>query len=325
MPKWLKVVLVFLLPLVFGFFLRLTYAEGLPEFLRIVSFAFLLAVPLSLGGLTSFLGIRFFGRHWFWIFIAPMITVLLAFILSIVTYLEATLCVIVAAPIYLPLALLGGWLASLFFKKADGRLQVSFLVLLPFVISPIEDQWEKPHQTMTVVDTIDIEASPARIWAEIASVPAIDPDELPFQWIYLLDFPRPISAEIDHEGVGGRRWARFEREVSFFEVVTEWENEKSLAFTIKADPEFIPHTAFDQHIIVGGRFYDVLDGRYEIEPLGEGRSRLHLTSNHRLSTPFNAYAGWWSEWVMRQVQGSILQVIRDRAESDAGVTYSAES
>jgi hypothetical protein len=78
---------------------------------------------------------------------------------------------------------------------------------------------------------------------------------------------------------------------------------------------FIPHTAFDQHIIVGGRFYDVLDGIYEIEPISANECRLHLTSHHRLSTRFNAYAAWWSVKIMDQIQGSILEVIRQRSES----------
>jgi hypothetical protein len=65
---------------------------------------------------------------------------------------------------------------------------------------------------------------------------------------------------------------------------------------------------------VGGRFYDVLDGTYVIEPLEPGRCLLRLSSSHRLSTPFNRYAGWWSEWVMRQIQGSILHVIRARCQ-----------
>jgi hypothetical protein len=104
--------------------------------------------------------------------------------------------------------------------------------------------------------------------------------------------------------------------VSFFEVVTEWQPAKKLSFTIKADPDFVPHTAFDEHIIVGGRFYDVLDGTYEIEPTSDGACTLHLSSTHRLSTPFNWYAGWWSEWVMSQIQGSILEVIRKRCETN---------
>ena len=96
--------------------------------------------------------------------------------------------------------------------------------------------------------------------------------------------------------------------------MTLWEPERKLSFTIKADPEFIPHTAFDEHIIVGGRFYDVLDGTYEIEELSKGVCVLNLSSTHRLSTRFNWYAGWWSEWVMNQIQGSILEVIRKRCE-----------
>ena len=104
--------------------------------------------------------------------------------------------------------------------------------------------------------------------------------------------------------------------MSFFETVTEWVPERTIAFTIKADPDFIPRTAFDQHIIVGGRFYDVLDGRYVILREENG-CRLVLTSTHRLSTRFNAYAGWWSRWVMNQIQSSILTVIKGRAESRA--------
>jgi hypothetical protein len=43
-------------------------------------------------------------------------------------------------------------------------------------------------------------------------------------------------------------------------VATHCEPQRKLSFTMKADPDFIPHTAFDEHIIVGGRFYDILDG-----------------------------------------------------------------
>ncbi len=314
-PDWIKVAIIFSVPLLYGLILRILFNIGaFGETFAIVSLSFVVLVPITLGGLTTLLGIRFFSASTFWVFFAPMLTVVIAFFVSIITQLEAVLCVVVAAPIYLPVALLSGWATSAIIKRRNSRLNLPLLVLLPLAFSPLESLWEQPHETFEVLDTIDIAAAPADVWDEIASVPAIAPDELPFQWIYWLDFPRPISAEIDKKAVGGKRLARFEREVSFFEVVTEWEEEKALAFTIEADPRFIPHTAFDSHIIVGGRFYDVLNGRYEIEEVSPNLSRLHLTSEHRLSTPFNAYAGWWSEWVMRQVQGSILEVIKNRAE-----------
>ena len=72
---------------------------------------------------------------------------------------------------------------------------------------------------------------------------------------------------------------------------------------------------------MGGRFYDVLDGTYEIEKK-EGYCILHLKSNHRLSSPFNSYAGFWSEWVMNQIQGSILTVIKNRCEKESSIPES---
>ena len=46
----------------------------------------------------------------------------------------------------------------------------------------------------------------------------------------------------------------------------------------------------------------------------DGSCILHLSSTHRLSTRFNWYSGWWSEWVMNQLQGSILEASRTRYE-----------
>lgn len=240
---------------------------------------------------------------------------LLLLIGSLLFQLEALICVIVAAPVVMIMALIGGWIMSLILKRVNcDRLSVTLFVLLPYAVAPIEQMWHAPHETRVMRNAMTIQASPETIWNQIYQVSAIQTNELPSQWIYLIGFPRPIAATIDKQGVGGRRHATFERDVSFFEVVTHWDPAKKLAFTIKADPDFIPHTAFDEHIIVGGRFYDVLDGTYEIEPRADGTCVLHLSSTHRLSTRFNWYAGWWSEWVMDQIQGSILQVIRQRCE-----------
>ncbi len=311
----LSFVIVFGVALLYGLIARLIFAFGVFEdHGLIVSWSFISLMPFAFGALVTFLGFKIVGPSTFWRVWAPVLVITLAFFISIITDLEAVLCVIVAVPIMAPSAICGGVVMAFFLKKSSGNLHVSVLVFLPFLSAPLENLWQQPHQQVGITDTIEINATSEQVWAEIVSVPAIEPDELPFQWIYLLDFPRPIAAEIDHYGVGGKRLATFERDVSFFEVVTEFEPRRKLSFTIEADPEFIPHTAFDQHIIVGGRFYDVLDGSYTIEETETG-CKLILTSNHRLSTPFNRYAGLWSKWTMNQIQGSILTVIKNRAET----------
>jgi len=324
-PRVLKSIIIIGTAALYGILCRILFAlPGAQDWLQIVSLGFIYTMPLSLGGLVCFLGYKLDQPSKFWALGAPSLTMALLVFGSLLFKIEAAICVLVASPIVIPLALLGGWLMSLILHKWDhSKLPVTFAVFLPFLVTPVEQAWEAPHETRVMKNTVMIKATPEIIWSQIAEVPPIQRDEIPAQWIYHLGFPRPVAAMLDHPGVGGKRHATFEGEVSFYEVVNLWEPGRKLAFSIKADPEFIPRSAFDEHIIVGGRFYDVLDGTYEIESLGpDAGCILHLSSTHRLSTRFNDYAGWWSEWVMGQIQGSILEVIKQRCEAKAGVLAS---
>jgi len=295
---------------------RLLFAFGpLQDWLQIVSAAFIYSLPFSLGALVCFLGWKLDRPSRFWSLVAPPVTMLVLLAGSVLVALEAMFCALVAAPVVMLFALLGGWLMGVLLRRRDrSRLQMAAWLLLPYGVSPLEQAWRQPDEQRVIRDAVTIRASAEEIWQQIREVPAIRPEELRWRWIYGLGFPRPLAATLDREGVGGRRLATFERNVSFYEEVTVWQPPQRLAFTIRADPAFIPRTAFDEHIIVGGRFYDVLDGAYTIEALGSDCCLLRLASTHRLSTVFNRYAGWWSEWVMHQIQGSILEVIRARCE-----------
>ena len=99
----------------------------------------------------------------------------------------------------------------------------------------------------------------------------------------------------------------------FRETVIDWVPHRRLSFTIAVDS--IPTKTLDQHVTVGGEYFDVLDGTYEIVPISAKEVELRLWSTHRLSTHFNGYASLWTDFVMRQIQGNILQVVRDRAEA----------
>ncbi len=283
----------------------------------VVSLAFVCSVPFTLGVLSVGIGRSLGSDSWdryavFW----PFAVLTVALVICLILQWEAAICVLMAAPILYFWAFVGGTVAHVLLprNRDDRRLLLTFAVFLPLLVARLEGALRWPTEIKAIENSVTIQAPAQRVWPEITSVRAIPPEQISTRWIYLVGFPKPISATLDREGVGGVRTATFERGVSFFETVTTWEQLHTLAFTIHADPNFIPHTAFDQHIIVGGRFYDVLDGIYEIEPVSAASCRLHLTSRHRLGTRFNAYAGWWSEWIMDEIQGSILEVIRRRAE-----------
>ena len=192
------------------------------------------------------------------------------------------------------------------------------VLVLPFLVSPLESRVAAAMQLREVDTAIDIDAPPATVWRHIIRVPAFRPEEHRLAFSHVIGFPRPVEATLSHEGVGGVRHATFERGVLFVETVTTWEPERELAFSIRADPGTIPPSALDEHVTVGGPYFDVLDGRYRLEPLGVGRVRLHLSSTHRLSTHFNLYSGAWTDFVMRDVQRYILGILKERCEREAG-------
>jgi hypothetical protein len=322
-PKWTRAkkvsaITTGLVILVYAGFFRWAFATPWMQHSGgVVSLSFIFSVPFACGVIGVGIGRMSGSDKWaMHAVIAPSVALFFGLVICLITQIEAMICVIMALPLLFGGSVLGGLLAHALLPKnaSRARLQVTLAVFIPFIAAWVEGSMHWPSEIKSISNTIVIEAPAEKIWPEIASVDAIDRDQLRSSWIYWIGFPKPIAATLDHPRVGGVRIATFERGVSFFEQVTEWDQPHKLSFTIHADPAFIPQTAFDQHIIVGGRFYNVLDGTYEIEPLGDGRCRLHLTSNHRLSTRFNAYATWWSERIMDQIQGSILEVIRSRAE-----------
>jgi hypothetical protein len=311
----------FVVGLGYAAFARAAFAyEPLKPILGIVTMSFVFLVPLAFGSLVVYFGAKT-NSKWGWgdSFGMPCLLTLTCLVGTALAGFEAIICVLMAAPIMLIMAMLGGVITFAIVKKnrrgRQGKLLVSFFVLLPYAIAPIENMLALPQSLQTTDTQIEIAAAPEKVWENIARVRTISPTELKPNPVYWIGFPRPIEATLSHDGIGGVRHATFERHVLFIETVTSWEQARKLSFTIHADGDFIPPATFDRHVTVGGKFFDVLSGTYEIEPLGQNRVILHLSSSHRLSTRFNWYAGLWSNWIMSHIQDSILYVIKLRCEA----------
>jgi hypothetical protein len=302
---------------VYGLALRLVAGSHFAGF-EVMSLGFIFLMPFGVGCLTIYFAeLERNQPIWKWIIVPwiPMATALLATMLML---LEGAICVVMFAPLALALSSIGGvagGLSGRFIRSRRARsATLACVMVLPFFTAT----WEKPvfHQleSRRVENVIDIQASPEVVWRNIERVPAIRKEEIPKTWAGRIGFPDPIEATLSHEGVGGVRNASFERGLSFTETVDVWEPEQRLAFTISANTDKIPPTTLDEHVRVGGEYFDVLRGQYRLEDLGNGVTRLHLSSQQRLSTDFNWYAHLWTDAVMSDLQWRILQVIKRRCE-----------
>jgi hypothetical protein len=255
---------------------------------------------------------------WRWLLL-PVLPIVLACCISLIFRIEGVICMVFALPGAILCSIVGGVLGGIFARLLRVKSgTVACFVVMPFILAPLETLINPPVQTREVRTEIAIHAPSSIVWENIERVKPIQAAEMKDSWAQRIGFPRPVEATLSYEGVGGVRHASFERGLLFIETVSAWEPGKLLSFTIRADSSHIPSTTLDEHVTIGGRYFDVLDGEYRLEPISDGTVILHLTSRQRLSTDFNAYAGLWTDAVMRTLQNSILGVVKSRCERESG-------
>ncbi|WP_373330908.1 hypothetical protein [Salmonirosea aquatica] len=234
--------------------------------------------------------------------------------ISVIVGWEGFICALMALPIFAIMASLGGFIGINLFKRNRSKVLVSALLVLPLLVAPIESQFKLSEKIFSENTSIVINATDEVVWQNLTRVRPITESENKRSLFQFMGFPRPLEAELDTVAVGGVRKAIFDRGLFFTETVTQMLPLQVLAFSIEADPESIPPAALDEHVMVGGKYFDVLEGKYEIEKLNNGKILLHLSSQFRLSTRFNFYSGFWSKLIMRDIQENILEIIKERCE-----------
>ena len=287
------------------------------DLFSVMSITFLFLLPTIVGALTVYLSDRNkVEKLWYRIFV-PWIPIFLFLIITLALAIEGWACWIMILPAFLIAASIGGLIGGyLKLKKPNNKLNISILFLLPLFISPIESMIGSIPGTYEAYTYVDIDAPAEKIWDNVTRVREITEKEDKGFLSNFLGFPRPVKAELNFEGVGAFREAKFTGGLIFNETVTEYKDNEKMVFTIKANTYDIPSTTLDEHILIGGDYFDVLNGTYELEKLENGKNRLHLYSHFKMNTTFNFYAGWWGKWIMKDIQNNILRIEKERVENE---------
>ncbi len=316
--------------LVYGLVIRFAFETAfLSRFGGLMAWAFLLGVPFAMGFITIFVIERREPQPlWVW-FACPWVPVLAGALGTFLVLAEGIICIAMFLPIALACATIGGVLAGTIVHLSNSTkandVIAGAVLLLPMMIAPWEQNILFAKEIHTTENSIDITAAAPVIWSNIERVRAIQASELPNSWSHRIGFPDPVEATLSHQGIGGVRHASFSGGVLFIETIDDWQREKRLAFSIRAQTDQIPNTTLDEHVRVGGPFFDVLHGEYRLERRNGNVVRLHLSSQQRLSTDFNWYARIWSDAIMSDLQGRILKVIKARCEATEERLQSASS
>jgi hypothetical protein len=228
---------------------------------------------------------------------------------------EGAICLLMAAPIMLPLGMAGGPVGKFIADQQRGlrRGLMGCLIILP-LFAAVESKLPN-NSEFVVVSSVTIAAPPAIVWERVISFTDIAE---PPDWFFRLGISCPIGATIDGTGVGAVRECIFTTG-KFVEPITAWDEPRRLAFDVREQPEPMIELTPYRHIHpphLDGAFRSTR-GEFELIALEDGRTQLIGRTWYTLDMRPHAYWTIWSDWLVHRIHGRVLRHIKRTAEQES--------
>ncbi len=229
---------------------------------------------------------------------------------------EGIICILMAAPIAVVMALLGGSLGFVIQSAHWGRQHAPAIFSVVVLLTPgfygIEHFIRPQAGVFEVKSAIEINAPPQKVWDKVvafAEIPA------PKEMLFRAGIAYPIRAEIAGHGPGAVRHCVFSTG-SFVEPITVWEEPQLLRFNVTANPaplnELTPYGHIEPRHLHG--YFESHQGQFLLTELPGGRTRVEGTTWYSHSMWPETYWHWWSNYVIHRIHMRVLEHIRLEAE-----------
>jgi rRNA maturation endonuclease Nob1 len=218
-------------------------------------------------------------------------------------------------PLLVVFASVGGVVGKLCRPSNAGSITTMHSVaVLPLLMAVAEPYVQPPSQELQVVDSVEINAPPDRIWREITEARNIQSEELPLSLSHLIGVPKPLEGVNVLTDDGEVRYSKWERGVNFRAVITHREVNRSISWRYEFDANSFPAGSMDEHVAIGGRYFDLRDTTFYLRAHDDGTTTLELQAHYRVTTPINFYAAPVAHLLGRDFVGTILGLYKGRSE-----------
>jgi hypothetical protein len=229
----------------------------------------------------------------------------------IVLAFEGLICLVLATPLMIPIALLGGLVGHTIARSGASRASIA-LMLAATAGAQVVDARLTAAPTREVMTAIEIAAAPEAVWRNVVSFSEI---RTPPSWLFRTGLSYPLRARIEGQGVGAIRHCEFTTG-AFVEPITAWEEPSRLAFDVISQPpplrEWSPYrTVYPPHL---DGFFKTSRGEFRLVPLPGGRTRLEGRTWYTLRMEPTGYWNFIADAILHRIHARVLDHIRRETE-----------
>jgi hypothetical protein len=227
--------------------------------------------------------------------------------------LEGFACVIMAVPLALPIALVGGLVGHSLSSRTRHPGGAAMLMMLVLVPGQAVDRMIEESPIRQVSTEIVVDAPPDVVWQHVVSFSDIS---APPAWYFRGGLSYPIRARIEGTGIGAVRHCEFSTG-AFVEPITAWEAPTRLAFDVVDAPpplqEWSPYrNVYTPHL---DGFFRTTRGEFRLTALPGGRTRLEGRTWYSVRMQPQAYWTAISDAIVHRIHERVLRHIKDVSES----------
>ena len=304
----------------YGVLLRVFFGYSSALYAGPMSMAFLVGTPLAVGALTVY-GARNLQLTIWDILFRPWATVLLMLIGCAAALLEGSICLAMLTPLFLICGSIGGLIMSIALKLSGLRhRRLRAVALLPLLMVLGETHVPTHNDEQEIRRSVQVNAPPETVWREILTARSIKPDEMPFSLTHFIGVPKPIEGVNVTTPEGELRYSTWEKGVNFRALVTDKQELESITWRYLFDADSFPKGSMDEHVEIGGRYFDLYDTTFNLQRLPGNKTRLELIAHYRVTSSINFYAVPAAEVLGNDFVATILALYKGRSERAAEIS-----
>lgn len=251
--------------------------------------------------------------------VVALISVGLASAALIFVAVEGLVCILMAAPLGVVLALFGGMIGYVIQRRPNhpatgGYVLHAFSIIV--IALPALMWMERASQVepslRAVRTSVEINATPEEVWQKLVAFTEIpQPTELLFQ----TGIAYPIRAEIEGHGVGAVRHCVFSTG-AFVEPIEVWDEPHLLKFGVTAQPPVLDEMSPYKHLHPPhlDNYLQSRRGQFLLTQLPNGHTLLEGTTWYQNSFWPGGYWNLWSDYIIHRIHQRVLDHIKHLAE-----------
>lgn len=232
---------------------------------------------------------------------------------------EGIICLGMALPIAVPIALFGGLIGYVLQKRLSfsaSTLQVAsvLVMLLPgmFLLEYSVGETAPLYEQKT---SIVIKSDPQTVFKHVVSFSELPP---PTEAMFKTGIAYPIRAEMHGQGVGAERHCVFSTG-AFVEPITVWDEPRLLAFDVVDQPPAMEELSIYRNLHPPHleNYFLAKRGQFHVTALPDGTTLLEGTTWYQNRYWPAAYWHLWSDQIVDGIHTRVLLHIKNLAEQDS--------